>query len=78
MKKIILGVLVSASFLGLFGEVADAKKCVGYCPGVNSDSGNSGGYYNPLNTYVAPYVKNNGQYVQGYTRSTPCKGYWCP
>ena len=78
MKKFVLGVAISMSVLGFLGGSAEAKKCVGYCPGVNSDAGNSGGYYNPRNTYVDPYVTKSGRYVQGYTRSKPCYGYYCP
>jgi|LauGreDrversion4_2_1035121.scaffolds.fasta_scaffold1075561_1 hypothetical protein len=77
MKKVISILAVSLAFVGLTGGAVDAKNCIGYCPGVSSDSGNPNGGYKPRNTYVNPYVKKNGQYVQGYTRSKPCKSWSC-
>ena len=79
MKKLILAIALSIGLVAVSSNIVEAKKCVGYCPGTSSNSGNPYNVYKPRDTYVAPYVKKNGQYVQGYTRSKPlCSGYYCP
>ena len=74
MKKLIVAMVFSLSLVGFATGTVEAKKCVGYCPGVSSDAGNPYGVYKPRDTYVNPYYTKNGQYRQGYTRSKPCYG----
>ena len=74
MKNIITTLALSLTLLSLTGGAVEAKNCVGYCPGVSSNSGNPYGVYKPRDTYVNPYYTKGGQYRQGYTRSKPCYG----
>ena len=76
MKKFVTAVAILMSLVSFSSSVVEAKKCVGWCPGVSSDSGNPYNSYKPRDTYVNGYTKQNGQYVQGYTRSKPCKTVW--
>lgn len=79
MKKLIFAFVFPLLLITFSGNIAQAKNCIGYCPGSSSNSGNPYKVYKPRNTYVAPYSKSNGQYVQGYTRSKPlCSGWYCP
>lgn len=74
MKKIFVVLAISLTLFSVSGGVVEAKRCVGYCPGEPSNSGSG----QLRNTYVAPYFKSNGKLVDGYTRSKPCYGYYCP
>ena len=77
MKKFLIVAAISLSLVSFSGGVVEAKKCVGYCPGVSSNVGNPYNEYKPRNNYVNGYTKQNGQYVQGYTRSNRCSGWRC-
>jgi hypothetical protein len=77
MKKLFTAIVITVSLVSFSGSVVQAKNCVGYCPGVSSNSGNPYNVYKPRDTYVNGYTKQNGQYVQGYTRSKRCTGWSC-
>ncbi len=77
MRKFVVALVFSLSLVGFATGTVEAKKCVGYCPGVSSDAGNPYGVYKPRDNYVNGYTKQNGQYVQPYTRSKRCTGWSC-
>jgi len=59
-----------SSFGGFKSYREPAPRCVGVCFGVPSTVNGM-----PRNNYVNPYIKQDGTFVQPYTRSAPAMPY---